>query len=58
MVGNPTNPTGVVHDRLAELCRPGRTVVVDEAFADAVPGEPHSLAGARATCPGWSSCAA
>jgi histidinol-phosphate aminotransferase len=51
VVGNPTNPTGVVHERLAELCRPGRTVVVDEAFADAVPGEPHSLAG-RADLPG------
>lgn len=51
VVGNPTNPTGVVHERLAELCRPGRVVVVDEAFADAVPGEPHSLA-ARADLPG------
>ena len=51
VVGNPTNPTGVVHERLAELCRPGRTVVVDEAFADAVPGEPHSLA-ARGDLPG------
>jgi histidinol-phosphate aminotransferase len=51
VVGNPTNPTGVVHDRLVELCRPGRTVVVDEAFADAVPGEPHSLA-ARSDLPG------
>jgi histidinol-phosphate aminotransferase len=51
VVGNPTNPTGVVHPRLAELCRLGRTVVVDEAFADAVPGEPHSLA-ARADLPG------
>ena len=51
VVGNPTNPTGVVHDRLAELCRPGRTVVVDEAFADAVPGEPSSLAG-RSDLPG------
>lgn len=51
VVGNPTNPTGVVHHRLAELCRPGRTVVVDEAFADAVPGEPHSLA-ARTDLPG------
>ena len=51
VLGNPTNPTGVVHERLAELCRPGRTVVVDEAFADAVPGEPQSLA-ARGDLPG------
>jgi histidinol-phosphate aminotransferase len=51
VVGNPTNPTGVVHERLVELCRPGRVVVVDEAFADAVPGEPFSLAG-RADLPG------
>ena len=51
VVGNPTNPTGVVHDRVAELCRPGRVVLVDEAFADAVPGEPSSLA-ARADLPG------
>jgi histidinol-phosphate aminotransferase len=51
VIGNPTNPTGVVHERLAELCRPGRTVVVDEAFADAVPGEPASLA-ARGDLPG------
>ena len=47
VVGNPTNPTGVLHTRLAELCRPGRITVVDEAFMDAVPGEPHALAGAR-----------
>ena len=47
VVGNPTNPTGVVHERLAELCRPGRITVVDEAFMDAVPGEPQSLAGSR-----------
>lgn len=47
VVGNPTNPTGVVHERLAELCREGRTTVVDEAFMDAVPGEPHSLASTR-----------
>lgn len=47
VVGNPTNPTGVLHQRLAELCRPGRTTVVDEAFMDAVPGEPQSLAGIR-----------
>lgn len=47
VVGNPTNPTAVLHpvrDILA-LRRPGRIVVVDEAFADAVPGEPESLAG-------------
>jgi len=29
------------------LARPGRLLVVDEAFADCVPGEPESLAGAR-----------
>ena len=51
VIGNPTNPTGVVHEGLERLCRPGRVVVVDEAFADAVPGEPHSLA-ARADLPG------
>jgi histidinol-phosphate aminotransferase len=47
VVGNPTNPTGVVHTRVAELCRPGRVTVVDEAFMDAVPGEPDSLASER-----------
>lgn len=47
VVGNPTNPTGVLHPREAilGLRRPGRLVVVDEAFADAVPGERESLAG-------------
>lgn len=46
VLGNPTNPTGVLHSRDAVLGlrRPGRLVVVDEAFADAVPGEPESLA--------------
>ncbi|MGC1154353.1 MAG: aminotransferase class I/II-fold pyridoxal phosphate-dependent enzyme, partial [Mycobacterium sp.] len=46
VVGNPTNPTSVVHPReqLLALRRPGRIVVVDEAFADSVPGEPDSLA--------------
>lgn len=49
LVGNPTNPTSVLHPAalLAELARPGRIVVVDEAFADAVPGEVQSLAGRR-----------
>lgn len=47
VLGNPTNPTGVLHPREAVLAlrRPGRLIVVDEAFADAVPGEPESLAG-------------
>jgi histidinol-phosphate/aromatic aminotransferase/cobyric acid decarboxylase-like protein len=47
VIGNPTNPTGVLHpaDLLRSLYRPGRLVVVDEAFMDAVPGEPETLAG-------------
>ncbi|OBK88280.1 cobyrinate a,c-diamide synthase [Mycolicibacter sinensis] len=47
VVGNPTNPTGVLHPAslLLSLLRPGRVVLVDEAFLDAVPGEPESLAG-------------
>jgi histidinol-phosphate aminotransferase len=46
VVGNPTNPTAVLHTReqILALRRPGRIVVVDEAFADAVPGEPESMA--------------
>lgn len=47
VVGNPTNPTSVLHPvrDILSLRAPGRIVVVDEAFADAVPGEPESLAG-------------
>lgn len=47
VVGNPTNPTSVLHTReqLLALRRPGRVLVVDEAFADSIPGEPQSLAG-------------
>lgn len=46
-VGNPTNPTSVLHPAatLEALLRPGRILVVDEAFLDAVPGEPEALAG-------------
>ncbi|WP_051214960.1 Rv2231c family pyridoxal phosphate-dependent protein CobC [Granulicoccus phenolivorans] len=38
-VGNPTNPTAVRHPAatLHRLLRPGRILVVDEAFLDAVP---------------------
>ena len=48
VIGNPTNPTSVLHpaDDLRELARPDRILVVDEAFMDAVPGEPESLAAA------------
>ncbi|MEU7055494.1 Rv2231c family pyridoxal phosphate-dependent protein CobC [Streptomyces sp. NPDC046197] len=53
VVGNPTNPTSVLHPAAAvvELARPGRTLVVDEAFMDAVPGEREALAG-RTDVPG------
>jgi histidinol-phosphate/aromatic aminotransferase/cobyric acid decarboxylase-like protein len=47
VIGNPTNPTGVLHSTHAieALLRPGRLVVVDEAFMDSVPGEPATLTG-------------
>jgi histidinol-phosphate aminotransferase len=53
MVCNPTNPTGLLHpvSILEQLARPGRILVVDEAFADAVPGEPATLS-ARSGLPG------
>ncbi|MBD0709957.1 L-threonine-O-3-phosphate decarboxylase [Streptomyces sp. CBMA291] len=53
VIGNPTNPTSVLHPAasLVALARPGRTLVVDEAFIDAVPGERESLAG-RTDVPG------
>ncbi|MBF6206555.1 Rv2231c family pyridoxal phosphate-dependent protein CobC [Nocardia sputi] len=46
VLGNPTNPTSVLHsaEAIRALRKPGRLIVVDEAFADAVVGEPHSLA--------------
>ncbi|NLE80284.1 MAG: threonine-phosphate decarboxylase [Rhodococcus sp.] len=47
VVGNPTNPTSVLHpaSEILALRRPGRILVVDEAFSDAIPGEPESVAG-------------
>ncbi|MEV4619653.1 Rv2231c family pyridoxal phosphate-dependent protein CobC [Asanoa sp. NPDC049573] len=57
-VGNPTNPTSVLHpaSAVAALARPGRILVVDEAFADTTLGvdgspEPSSLSG-RSELPG------
>ncbi|MDN6480360.1 MAG: Rv2231c family pyridoxal phosphate-dependent protein CobC, partial [Acidipropionibacterium jensenii] len=48
MVGNPTNPTGVLHpaEILDRLRAPGRVLVVDEAFMDATDGA-QSLIGPR-----------
>ncbi|GGS73154.1 Rv2231c family pyridoxal phosphate-dependent protein CobC [Streptomyces violaceus] len=53
VIGNPTNPTSVLHpaETIAGLARPGRVLVVDEAFMDAVPGEREALAG-RVDVPG------
>jgi L-threonine-O-3-phosphate decarboxylase len=53
VVGNPNNPTGNLDPAagLAGLARPGRVLVVDEAFMEFSPGEPESLAG-RADLPG------
>ncbi|MEV6208849.1 Rv2231c family pyridoxal phosphate-dependent protein CobC [Kitasatospora sp. NPDC051914] len=49
VIGNPTNPTSVLHpaEDVAGLARPGRTLVVDEAFMDTVPGESAALTGRR-----------
>jgi len=47
VVGHPASPSGTLDPATAVLAlrRSGRTVVVDEAFMDLVPGEPGSLAG-------------
>jgi histidinol-phosphate aminotransferase len=49
IVGNPASPSGTLDpsDAVLALRRPGRTVVVDEAFMGMVPGEPGSLAAER-----------
>jgi histidinol-phosphate aminotransferase len=46
VVGNPASPSGTLDPGAAILAlrRPGRTVVVDEAFMNLVPGQPGSLA--------------
>jgi adenosylcobyric acid synthase len=53
VVGNPNNPTGTLTAAatLAGLARPGRMLVVDEAFMPFCPGEPESLAS-HAELPG------
>lgn len=45
IAGNPGSPCGTLHPShtLLALRRPGRVVVVDEAFMDMVPGEAGSL---------------
>ena len=45
VVGNPASPSGTLAAATAILAlrRPGRTVVVDEAFMSLVPGEPGTL---------------
>lgn len=47
VVGHPASPSGTLDPAAAVLAlrRPGRVVVVDEAFMGMIPGEPGSLAG-------------
>ncbi len=53
VLGNPTNPTSILHpaETIQALRRPGRIIVVDEAFADAVAGRsaPAGFAGRGAS---------
>jgi histidinol-phosphate/aromatic aminotransferase/cobyric acid decarboxylase-like protein/adenosyl cobinamide kinase/adenosyl cobinamide phosphate guanylyltransferase len=50
VLGNPNNPTGTLDPAgvMVRLARPGRVLVVDEAFMELVPGEPETLAGRAA----------
>jgi histidinol-phosphate aminotransferase len=54
VIGNPTNPTSRLHPRddIRALLRPGRVVVVDEAFMDLTRGEDESLAQEAGVTPG------
>jgi histidinol-phosphate aminotransferase len=49
IVGNPASPSGTLDptSTLLALRRPGRVLVVDEAFMDLVPGEPATLVRER-----------
>jgi histidinol-phosphate/aromatic aminotransferase/cobyric acid decarboxylase-like protein/adenosyl cobinamide kinase/adenosyl cobinamide phosphate guanylyltransferase len=49
IVGNPASPTGTLDPATALLAlrRPGRVLVVDEAFMDLVPGQPATLVRER-----------
>lgn len=49
VVGNPASPSGTLDPSATVLAlrRPGRIVVVDEAFMDLVPGEPATLVRER-----------
>ena len=49
IVGNPASPSGTLEPAslLLALRRPGRVLVVDEAFMDLVPGEPGTLVRER-----------
>jgi len=51
IIGNPTNPTSVLHSAatIRSLLRRDRLVVVDEAFMDAVPGDVETMIGRQMT---------
>ena len=46
MVGNPTNPTAVLHPAGALKELEAGVLVVDEAFMDSIPGQPETLVSA------------